>query len=212
MDSTDRPAALFIDFENVPDIDLARLQEFPVRVTLLIGKNQKKLDLALVRQIHQLGDRIRLVEVGASGHNALDIVLACYLGQALQQDRATPLHIVSGDKDFDPLVAHLRQEGVSVSRAGKIDDLPFLAGTRRAGKGGKQTPGPERGTRDPLEKLVRVLKSTSSPRPRTRARLLAAIKNSYGKALDAAGPEGVLGQLEQRGVIAIGENGRITYQ
>lgn len=211
MDSTDRPAALFIDLENVPDIDLTRLQELPVRVTLLIGKNQKKLDLALVRQIHQLGDRIRLVEVGASGHNALDIVLACYLGQALQQDSATPLHIVSGDKDFDPLVAHLRQQGVSIARTATVDDLPFLAGPRRAAKAGTRPPAPERVSKDPLEKLVRALKSTSAHRPRTRARLLSVITNSYGKALDSAGPEGVLGQLEQRGIIAIGENGRITY-
>eukprot|EP01031_Cornospumella_fuschlensis_P013228 gene13228-biopygen11165 len=67
---------VFVDFENVPALDLSAIEGKSARVTLLIGKNQKKLDLDLVRQIHRLAPQVDLVEVGASGHNALDLTLA----------------------------------------------------------------------------------------------------------------------------------------
>jgi hypothetical protein len=63
---------VFVDFENVHEVDLGLVEGKPVQVTLLIGKNQKKIDLALVQQIRRLAAQVALVEVGASGRNALD--------------------------------------------------------------------------------------------------------------------------------------------
>jgi len=59
-----------------------------VHVTLLIGKKQTKLDLALVQQMRRVPDQVELVEVGASGHNALDLTLAYYLGRAAERSPA----------------------------------------------------------------------------------------------------------------------------
>jgi len=74
---------VFVDFENVPEVDLGLVEGKPVHVTILIGKNQKKIDLPLVQQIRRLAAQVELVEVGASGRNALDLTLAYYLGQAV---------------------------------------------------------------------------------------------------------------------------------
>ncbi|MES1168419.1 MAG: hypothetical protein ABUL61_04545, partial [Oleiharenicola lentus] len=63
---------VFVDFENVPTADLGLVEGKPVHVTFLIGKKQTWLDLTLVKQIHRLATQVELVEVGASGHNALD--------------------------------------------------------------------------------------------------------------------------------------------
>ena len=91
---------VFVDFENVPEVNLGLIEGKPVQVTLLIGKNQKKLDLALVQQIRRLASQVELIEVGASGHNALDLPLAYYLGQAVQRCPDAHFHIVSKDKDL----------------------------------------------------------------------------------------------------------------
>ena len=55
---------VFVDFENVPSVDLDAIGAHPVHVTLLIGKNQKKLEVALVQQILRLTTRVDLLEVG----------------------------------------------------------------------------------------------------------------------------------------------------
>ena len=117
---------VLVDFENVSEVDLGLVEDRPVHVTLLIGKNQKKLDLALVRQIHRLAARVELVEVGASGHNALDLTLACYLGQAVQQWPTAQFHIVSKDQDFEPTIGHLVARGVEVARCDAFHLLSFL--------------------------------------------------------------------------------------
>src|SRR4051812_27262518 len=75
---------VFVDFENVPSVDLSLIRGRPVDVTLLIGEKQRRLDLDLVRQIHEHATQVSLVEVGASGRNALDLVLAWHLGHAAE--------------------------------------------------------------------------------------------------------------------------------
>src|ERR1017187_7174364 len=58
---------VFVDFENVPNIELGRVAGKPVHVSLLLGKNQRNLDVGLVQSIHRLAAQVQLVEVGASG-------------------------------------------------------------------------------------------------------------------------------------------------
>ena len=118
---------VFVDFENVPDVDLGLVEGKPVHVTLLIGKNQKKLDLTLVRQIHRLASQVELVEVGATGRNALDLTLAFYLGQSVHQRSSAQFHIVSKDQDFDPMIGHLVGRTVKVARC---EAFHLLAGVR----------------------------------------------------------------------------------
>src|SRR5580698_9329683 len=93
---------VFVDFENVPEVDLGLVAGKPAHVMLLLGKHQKKLDIGLVQQIRRLAEQIELVEVGASGHNALDLTLAYYLGRAVQRDPEAQFYVVSKDSDFDP--------------------------------------------------------------------------------------------------------------
>jgi hypothetical protein len=123
---------VFVDFENVQKVDLALIEGKPVHVTLLIGKNQTWLDLALVQQIRRLPNQVELLEVGASGHNALDLTLAHYLGRAVERIPEATYGIVSKDKDFDPMIAHLVSRGIQVVRKDSFAGLLFLAPTKSA--------------------------------------------------------------------------------
>ena len=117
---------VFVDLENVPKVDLSAVEGGDVQVTLLIGKNQKKLDLALVRQIQRLGAQVELVEVGASGKNALDLTLAYYLGRTAERAPDTQFFVVSKDKDYAPMIAHLQTRKIEVTRIDSFAALPFL--------------------------------------------------------------------------------------
>lgn len=202
---------VFVDFENVPGIDLAPIDGHPVRVTLLIGKRQQKLPLGLVRHIHRLAGSVELVEVGASGRNALDLTLACYLGRAVEMEPKAAYMIVSRDRDFDPMIAHLKENGVIVSRHESIAELPFLKGSKRAGATiprAKQTePAPDR-----LTRLATQLRGKSTSRPRTRARMLGRISAEFGGKLSDDEKKKKLDELVGMGVFTVEPSGRIVYK
>ncbi len=214
---------VFVDFENVPTVDLGLVAGKPVRVTLLIGKNQGKVDFALVDQIHRLAAQVELVKIGASGHNALDLTLAFYLGQAIQRVPAAQYHIVSKDKDFEPMIAHLTSQGLAVERCDSFAGLAFLPKPRKPGpvKGGaslkvtapvKPVPLVQAASAEErLEKLSSRLRNISAPRPKNKARLLAHINTAFGGKLDEGVQNHLLAELIQRGILTLDAKAKVTY-
>jgi hypothetical protein len=191
---------VFVDFENVHTVDLALIASQPVHVTLLIGEKQKRLDLALVRQIHRHAAQVELVEVGATGRNALDLVLACHLGKAVVQHPGGLFHIVSKDKDFNPLVGHLRAEDINVARHDVFTSLPFL------------TPPKTTAADDRLTKLIDGLQGQQRSRPQRRKTLLSHIQAFYNNRLAPPEAEAVVDDLQQRGILSIDEKGKVSYR
>jgi hypothetical protein len=189
---------VFVDFENVPKVDLGLIEGKPVHVTLLMGKNQGKIDFALVDQIHRLAAQVDLQKVGTSGHNALDLILANYLGQAIQRCPGAQFHIVSKDKDFEPMIVHLSGKGIPVHRCDSIAALPFLlkptkphpirvAVPARSNAPARAVVPVKDGAPDVrFEKLVTRLKNNSAPRPKKRSSLLAHIKTAFGGRVSEA--------------------------
>jgi hypothetical protein len=197
---------VFVDFENVPDIDLGLIAGHPVKVTLLIGKNQKKLELPLVQQIHRLAGQVKLVEVGATGRNALDLTLTYYLGRTVHQSPAATYHIVSGDKDFDPLIAHLKAGGTLVVRSGSFAALPFLAPPKKTPSVAKPAPGDR-----PARLTARLKNPTSTNRPTTRRTLLSHIKSSLGPDLSEAQAEAFIQHLCTAKVLTLDARNKVHY-
>jgi hypothetical protein len=207
---------VFVDFENVPVIDIGLIAGHTSKVTLLIGKRQQKLDLALVRQIHRLAGQVEMVEVGASGRNALDLTLAHYLGRAVERESGTTFAVVSRDKDFDPLIAHLKETGVAVSRHDSFSALPFLSPAKRVtpakASPAKSPPaGRTAQLTDRLAKLAARLRVEKAPRPRTKARLLALINTDLGGKLTDSEKQAMLAELVSLGVLTVDAAGKIVY-
>jgi len=202
---------VFVDFENVPEVDLNPVEGKPVHVTLLIGKNQKKLDLALVRQIHRLASQVELVEVGASGHNALDLTLAYYLGRAVQRTPGAQYCVVSKDKDFEPMIGHLHGENVKVVRYDDFLLLPFLP-RPKAITPPKSTSAPKSPPEDRRAKVIARLRNPATPnRPATLKALLAHIQAAMGKESSEAGVEGILHELCEEQAIVIDPKNKVAY-
>jgi len=216
---------VFVDFENVPKVDLGLVAGKPVHVTLLIGKNQGKVDFALVDQIHRLAAQVELVKIGASGHNALDLTVAYYLGRAVERGSGGQFHIVSKDKDFEPMIAHAAEQGVRVTRCDSFEALPFLpAKPKKSGPVKQPTPvktatpakalapvvAPTAEVR--LEKLITRLKHHSAPRPKKKGSLLAHISTAFGGRLPEAEQNEKLAELIARGVLTIGPKDQVAYR
>jgi hypothetical protein len=211
---------VFVDFENVPDIDLGLIAGQPAKVTLLIGKQQKKLGLPLVQQIHRLAGQVVLVEVGAAGRNALDMTLACYLGQAVHQSPRDHFHIVSGDKDYDQLISHLRARGQAVQRHGSFTALPFLPRSRKTAGAAKPAPAvaktrPLTGAKAPVDRRAKVIARLQNPasrnRPASKRALLMHIKASLGKEASDAKADDIMKELCETQVLSIDAKDKIRY-
>lgn len=125
---------ILVDFENVPVKSLAKLAGTEVRVKVFLGKNNNKLSTDLAMEMQSLGDRAQYVRLTATGPNALDFHIACYLGRLLAQEPGARCTVISKDKGFDALIKHLNDEGHAVSRSVSIDAIPELKGAAPARK------------------------------------------------------------------------------
>ncbi len=227
---------VFVDFENVPNVDLALIRDRAAEVTLLIGEKQRRIDLELVRQIHAHATQVTLIEVGASGRNALDLVLAWHLGNSADRYPSDMFFVVSKDKDFDPLIKHLRSRGLEVARVDAFAALPFLGAKKteqrqpasRASRAAHTRPVPaadaaprpradqrtrERSTpEDPrFAKLIDRLQHKTKARPVRRKTLVSHINGFYGNGLSPSELEAVVNSLEKDGIIALDAQDRVSY-
>lgn len=201
---------VFVDFENVPKVDLAPVAGKSVHVTLLIGKKQTKLDTTLSLQLNKFSDQVDPVHVDASGRNALDMILAGYLGQAVERHPGAHFHIVSKDQDFEPLMAHLQSKGVQVSRHDAFAALPFLASSRKTPAQKPTTPTKPKAPDDKYLKLLDQIKSGKN-RPGTRAKLMHHIHTVYGQKTSPEQQTEVIIRLADENLITIDEKDRVRY-
>ena len=107
---------IFVDYENVHEVDPALIGAKSVSLTLLLGARQTKLDAALVEKLMEHAASVQLVRLTTSGKNALDFTLAYYVGRAAMADPTGHFHIVSKDTGFEPLIEHLRSRHIRATR------------------------------------------------------------------------------------------------
>ncbi len=104
---------VFVDFENVHEIDLSIIGSKTVSFMLLLGARQTKLDADLVAKLLEHAGAVQLVRLTSSAKNSLDFALAYYVGCAVTADPSGIFHIVSKDAGYDPLIEHLRSKHIA---------------------------------------------------------------------------------------------------
>ncbi|MEX2579214.1 MAG: PIN domain-containing protein [Verrucomicrobiales bacterium] len=101
---------ILIDFENVQPATLFRPPDFPIRIIVFVGEKQQKIPLDLASALQVLGTNAEYIRISGQGQNALDFHLAFWIGRLAERDSQSYFHIVSRDKGFDPLIAHLKTQ------------------------------------------------------------------------------------------------------
>lgn len=207
MNPTEPVHHVFVDFENVQAIDLGSIGDKPVEVTMVLGKAQKRLEVSLVQELLKRPGGVRLIEMDFSGKNALDLALACHLGMAAAGDPTGSFHIISKDKDFDPLVAHLRRANIKVVRHDRFS-LSAITGDRKAAgrADGKRAVAP-----DWVAIIEKRLQKNATARPKRKTTLLSLIQAQSRDHLPAGEASRIVDALCQRGTIAIDAKDKVTY-
>jgi PIN domain len=191
---------IFVDFENVHEVDLDLVAGRDVVVHLVLGERQKTLPLEMVERLMKYPAQVRLVKAGKSGKNALDFVLAYRVGVESVADPKGYYHIVSHDTGFDTLILHLRKHHILARR-----DESFA----KAFDLGEIPPG----TAADRAKIVAArLTKNKTARPKRKKTLVSQINAYFGKKLTEQELEEIVKTLIADHVIELGPKGEVAYQ
>lgn len=106
---------LYIDYENVQDVQINIIQK-TTKVMIIVGDDQAKVPIELVQKTQPFGDAVEWVRVQGKGRNALDFFIAFFLGRDVATDNKKTFIIYSKDTGYDPLITHLRKNGIRAKR------------------------------------------------------------------------------------------------
>lgn len=200
---------VFVDFENVHQIDASVIGSKLVKFTILIGAKQTKLDAGLVEKLMEHAASVQLIRLASCGKNALDFTLAYYVGRIVSSYPAAYIHIVSKDTGYDPLVEHLRSRHIHAHRHDSFATLTFCGTSKAAAGATKADPPPKE---DPLKRVLEHLLKNSTNRPKKKKTLLSHLKSHLGKDATAADATKMLEMLRQAGRVSIGEKDAVSYR
>ena len=189
---------VLIDLENVMPDDFSRLNREDVRTYLFAGELQEKIKIATVVDVQPLGDKVKWVRMAGSGKNALDFHLAFYLGELFANDPKGIYYFVSNDKGFDPLVAHVKMRGGTITRIGNLKKLP--------------TPAKAAVVKKPSAKMtVKMMADELRARKcRTAQRVKNAIKSFFNKQ-DPVEVDRIYDMMVKKGLMTVDVNGHVTW-
>lgn len=191
---------LLVDLENVTLHHLALGNGGPFKVKLFCGSHQKKVDIEVAGALQALGpEAVEYIRMDGAGKNALDFLIAYYIGRLAAADRTAFFHIISKDTGFDPLVKHLKSQKILCQRSPSVDDVPLVKLINS-----KSLP-------EKVDAIVENLKRRGSGRPRKTATLENTIRALFQSKLTDSEVAGILAELARRKVIAISD-GKVAYQ
>ena len=199
---------VFVDFENVHQVDASVIGAKSVNFTLLLGAKQTKLDAALVEKLMEHAASVQLIRLASSGKNALDFTLAFYVGRTVSADPAAYIHIVSKDTGFDPLIEHLRSRHIHAHRHDSFATLTFSGTAKTATVASKAESA---GQEEPVNRVLEHLRKNVANRPKRKKTLLSHLKSQLGKDATDADAAGLLEKLQKAGHISIGDKDAVTY-
>jgi PIN domain len=114
---------LFVDYENIQNIDLSVIQKQDIDIKIFLGQSQNKIPIELVQATQQFGQRVEWIKIEVAGNNALDFHIAFYLGRLSRDIAGGSFLVLSKDKGFDPLIQHINKTQIHCQRIENLIEL-----------------------------------------------------------------------------------------
>ena len=104
----------FVDYENMGSLESIELENYQ-RLIIFCGPRHRKLNLGEIPTSSFC--HLELIRMASTGNNNLDFHLAFYLGvHHLEAGKEVEFQVISNDKGFDGVIAHLAEMGRLCSR------------------------------------------------------------------------------------------------
>ena len=201
---------IFVDYENVKQVDLTLIEGKPVKVILVMGPRDTKLPKSLSLDALDLKEQVEIVDVTSLMGQAVDMVLAWELGKRVAADPEGYFHIVALDKHYDALVTHLmdqKKPKLKASRVNTFEEIPVLVNWRAI-------PAAKRleAVRSKLERMRSAGTTGAEGRPRTELALRRTIESVCFKQLNETEVGALVNMLKKKGYLKIEGAGRVSYE
>lgn len=190
---------IFVDFENIHDVDLSLIAEKPVEVFFVLGQRHKNLPVSLVENLLELRSQVRLIKMESEGKNALDFVLAYHIGRQAVADPTGYFHILSRDKGFDALIQHLQANKILAGRHEELAKIPIL-----------QKESPTLAQR--VKTLAEHFAHHGTNLPKMEKTLRTHIHARFGKKLSDAELDATIHALKEQEILKIAPTGAVSYK
>ncbi|MFU8865801.1 MAG: PIN domain-containing protein [Rhodobacterales bacterium] len=182
---------ILIDFENILPINLQLLNGHSFKLIVFVGANQKSVPFEFAATLHKLGEKASYQKITGNGTNALDFHIAFYIGELAATDANAYFHIISRDKGFDPLIAHLRERKIYALRHKDLSEIPFVRFSNA------------KSLNERINAIVESLISRRSSRPRKVKTLAGTINALFMKSLEEAELNILINELQKCGHIIV---------
>ena len=190
---------ILVDWENVQPELLPALNLEGTRVLVFIGPHQTKLPFAMVQAVQKLGERAQYVQVSKQGNDALDMHIAFYIGKLAVELPDAYFHVIAKDRDYDPLVAHLKALKIGAAKWPDLASIPVL---KRAAAST---------VKEKLEAIKDWLMERKANRPKTLKTLTNSLKTSaFAGRLDDQEIGSLINALREKGLISV-EGQKVAY-
>jgi len=199
-DAAIRTNYIFVDYENVHELDLDLIAGKAVKVFLVVGQRRKTLPAVLAKQIHQYHDQVAWIESEGASPNALDLVLAYHVGLHAKADPHGYFHILAKDKDYDALIKHLRTQGILASRDDEFSRIPALVAMSRLS------------LEERVNWVVGRFKKNQASRPARKKSLLTTIHAFCRKELSEVEIQRIVKAMVAKQLIELTPQGGVTYR
>ena len=204
---------ILIDFENLQPKDINLLQPIPCLIKIILGANQKRVNVAFLKTIEAKLNSIEFKPLENSGKNCLDFYISYLIGKISKDYCTQNFYILSKDKGFDPFIKQIsKEEQISIYRCTSISEIietmfkTFIK---------FDTSHPH--NQPPHQELTSLVNYTTKKlllmhhnKPKTPKTLINFIENLFYKKLNKIIVFSIISQLCKQNLIFI-ENEKILY-
>ena len=198
-DAAIRMNYIFVDYENVQDVDLDLIAGKAVKVFLVVGERRKTLPSLLARQILQYHDQVTWIESEGATNNALDLVLAYHVGLQAKADPKAYFHILARDKDYDALIKHLRANNILASRDDEFASIPALVAMNRLS------------LEERVKWVVARFQKNKASRPKRMKSFLTTIHSFCRKEFSDEEVQHIVSEMVVKKLIELTPKGEVVY-
>lgn len=189
---------VLIDYENVQPEFANLIAPAFYKIWVFVGALQHKVKFDLVELLQAKGSDAKVIKMGGTGPNALDFHMAYHLGRLCVQEPNAYFHVITKDKDLDPLLTRLREDGLHVQRCTAVSELPMLILP-------STTPDD-----DKLSRVIEYLIDRGKQRPASLKTLMGTVASRFQPKLGESETINIVEQLKATGVVALDGN-KVRY-
>lgn len=183
---------VLIDYENVQPAVAKALDAPLFHVWIFVGAQQAKVSFDLLDLIQRKPGAAKVIKIGSVGRNALDFHMSYCLGALVKEHPGDFFHLISRDTGMDPLVEHLRGQGIQVSRWADVSGIPIL-----------KQPAATLSDDDKLSVIIEYLVRRGAQRPATMKTLVGSIAAQFQPKLQESTAKTLAARLEALGVFEL---------